>query len=235
MPSTYQIRLGSSDPLDQLYGYAILAYADRAGVRPEQLVGDSWRYLDQGGSAVLVSIRHLFDLSLDPAWIMSRAVRPQGASTAYVWTLPIGETGRLGGLSVRLDTLADFFPGLRRDAGVARWLAAAGGVSEAQIAQEAKSAAEQSDLQRRANRRADASAEEIRTGKAGDVVEAIENAPAVLGGVVGRVAGAVVSTVGTVAGTGAAAAVGALPPSFIVAVGVLTVAAAVYVVRNVTR
>lgn len=227
----YTIPAGSSDPVDQLYLYALTTYAARTGSPISSISGDGWRYLDQGGSAVLLGMIGAFDLDAsDPAAVLARAGRPLGAAVPYVSTLPRTGAGRRGALKVRFDTLISFYPALGRDAGIARFMGAAAAVPAAQLTAETAQGAAQAEQLRADTRRASAQADRVSTFQAGDLAAAVDGA----GAAFGRVAGQVVGAVARIAGTGAAAFVGSLPPAVIVAAAVGVVGVAVYAVRRLT-
>lgn len=227
----YTIPAGSSDPVDQLYLYALTTYSARTGTPISAIIGDEWRYLDAGGSAVLLGMVGQFDLDTSSAAaVLARAGRPLGAAVPYVSTLPRTGAGRRGALKVRFDTLISFYPELGRDAGIARFMGRAASTDAAQIASETAQASSQRDQLRDDTRRAAAQADRVSTLQAGDLTAALDGA----GAAFGRVAGQVVGAVARIAGTGAAAFVGALPPAVIVAGAVAVVGAGVYAVRRLT-
>ena len=227
----YTIPAGSSDPVDQLYLYALTTYSARTGTPISAIIGDEWRQLDAGGSAVLLGMVGQFDLNPTSAdAVMARAVRPLGAAVPYVTTQPRVGLARRGALKVRFDTLLTFYPALRSDAGIARFMGLAASRDAAQLESETAQASSQRDQLGADTRRAAAQADRVSTFQAGDLTAALDGA----GAVVGRVAGQVVGAVARLAGTGAAAFVGALPPALIVAGAVAVVGVSVYAVRRLT-
>jgi hypothetical protein len=227
----YTIPAGSSDPVDQLYLYALTTYSARTGTPLGAIIGDDWRYLDAGGSAVLLGMVGQFDL--DPsnaAAVLARSGRPLGAAVPYVTTLPRTGAGRRGGLKVRWDTLFAFYPQLARDAGIARFYGAAASTDPAQLSAETAQASSQAQQLRTDTARANAQADRVASFQAGDVSAAADAVADWLG----RGAAGLVGAVGRIAGTGAAAFVGALPPAVIVGGAVIVAAAAVYAVRRAT-
>lgn len=224
----YTIPAGSSDPVDQLYLYALTTYSARTGTPISAIIGDEWRQLDAGGSAVLLGMVGQFDLNPTSAdAVMARAVRPLGAAVPYVTTQPRVGLARRGALKVRFDTLISFYPELGRDAGIARFMGLA---ASRDIEAETAQASSQRDQLRADTRRAAAQADRVSTFQAGDLGAVLDDA----GAVFGRVAGQIVGFTARLAGTGAAAFVGALPPAVIVAGAVAVVGVSVYAVRRLT-
>lgn len=224
----YTIPAGSSDPVDQLYLYALTTYSARTGTPISAIVGDEWRQLDAGGSAVLLGMVQQFDLDPTSAdAVMARAVRPLGAAVPYVTTQPRVGLARRGALKVRFDTLLTFYPALARDAGIARFMGLA---ASRDIEAETAQASSQRDQLGADTRRAAAQADRVSTFQAGDLTAALDGA----GAVFGRAAGQIVGFTARLAGTGAAAFVGALPPAVIVAGAVAVVGVSVYAVRRLT-
>jgi len=224
----YTIPAGSSDPVDQLYLYALTTYSARTGTPISAIIGDEWRQLDAGGSAVLLGMVGQFDLDPSSAdAVMARAVRPLGAAVPYVTTQPRVGLARRGALKVRFDTLISFYPELGRDAGIARFMGLA---ASRDIEAETAQASSQRDQLRADTRRAAAQADRVSTFQAGDLTAALDGA----GAIFGRAAGQIVGFTARLAGTGAAAFVGALPPAVIVAGAVAVVGVGVYAVRRLT-
>jgi hypothetical protein len=224
----YTIPAGSSDPVDQLYLYALTTYSARTGTPISNIIGDEWRQLDAGGSAVLLGMVGQFDLDPSSAdAVMARAVRPLGAAVPYVTTQPRVGLARRGALKVRFDTLISFYPELGRDAGIARFMGLA---ASRDIEAETAQASSQRDQLRADTRRAAAQADRVSTFQAGDLTAALDGA----GAIFGRAAGQIVGFTARLAGTGAAAFVGALPPAVIVAGAVAVVGVGVYAVRRLT-
>jgi hypothetical protein len=222
----YTIPSGSSDPVDQLYLYALTTYSARTGTPISAIIGDEWRQLDAGGSAVLLGMVGQFDLNPTSAdAVMARAVRPLGAAVPYVTTQPRVGLARRGALKVRFDTLLTFYPALRSDAGIARFMGLA---ASRDIEAETAQASSQRNQLRTDTARANAQADRVSSFQAGDVSAAADAVADWLG----RGAAGLVGAVGRIAGTGAAAFVGALPPAVIVGGAVIVAAAAVYAVRR---
>lgn len=220
----------NTDPVDQLYWYALTTYGARTGTPINAISGDSWRYLDAGGSAVLLGMIGNFDLDpSSPAAVLARSGRPLAASVPYVSTLPRTRAGRLGALKVRYDTLIAFYPQLGRDAGIATFMGRAAALTPAQAQTEAAQADSQAQQLRTDTARAQAQADRVSSFQAADLSAAGE----AVAGALGRGAASVVGAVGRIAGAGAGAFVGALPPAVIVGGAVLVAAAAVYAVRRV--
>jgi hypothetical protein len=230
MQAPHTIPAGSADPVDQLYLYALTTYSARTGTPISAISGDGWRYLDAGGSAVLLGMIGNFDLDpSSPAAVLARSGRPLAASVPYVSTLPRTGAGRRGGLKVRYDTLIAFYPQLGRDAGIATFMGRAAALTPAQAQAETAQADSQAQQLRTDTARAQAQADRVSSFQAGDVSAAGEAVADALG----RGAAAVVDAVARIAGAGAGAFVGALPPAVIVGGAVLVAAAAVYAVRRV--
>jgi hypothetical protein len=234
MQAPYTIPAGSADPVDQLYLYALTTYSARTGTPISAISGDGWRYLDAGGSAVLLGMIGNFDLDpSSPAAVLARSGRPLAASVPYVSTLPRTGAGRRGGLKVRYDTLIAFYPQLGRDAGIATFMGRAAALTPAQAQAETAQADSQAQQLRTDTARAQAQADRVSSFQAGDVAAAGEMVLESLADALGRGAASVVGAVGRIAGAGAGAFVGALPPAVIVGGAVLVAAAAVYAVRRV--